>query len=530
MSHRADYPMEAICLRAIQGWLCDGWGEEFNNLGNILSHGVQDDGNSCGVALINTLEHALYTDTEIFQHRHRRMHRMQLFVHLGGAQLRAVQWHDYKRKPCLLYLQSPRASSRRPEIATSHISTGDELALNDFNFPDMSDWVLTDSAPLPSTPPPLPSAPRTPPPLLLPAPLTPLLPLLSAPHTPPLPPSSPSAPCTSPLPPSSAPCSPLLPLDTLPLPQSSVLHTLPGSTASRPDVLASDLSSPPTIRRDTSSSQLPPVPRKKLSKIVPENQLQSGLFKFFRKLTPAEAEQQRVEQAEHARMLYEKDAADAAHTQRIAEADKVAHRRELERVRQANKRARDKEARNQQEKEDAKVCLLLIFAMDAHILLQVSITDVLIPANNLIASGDPRIAELSRPRRDFKEEQRLERKTSLHTGRKRKREATDATLVNWTSPMLWSQIEAAAREAGPSMSPTEIVRLLKARNPKDFARLTTQVLGSYIQRPANLNERPRWKDSVIRRVGYRPGGHTTRSGMLVCGDTASANEVADIPC
>jgi hypothetical protein len=137
---------------------------------------------------------------------------------------------------------------------------------------------------------------------------------------------------------------------------------------------------------------------------------------------------------------------------------------------------------------------------------------VIRPENNKIAEGDPLTAENSRPRRAFKEEMRQDRDSR---GRKRKHEATTAKLVNWKVPHLWSQIEAAAREVGSSMSPAAIVRILKQRNPKDFASLHPQVLGTYMDKPTNLNERRKWKDSVLAEVGYRPGGQSTRAGVLV---------------
>jgi hypothetical protein len=137
--------------------------------------------------------------------------------------------------------------------------------------------------------------------------------------------------------------------------------------------------------------------------------------------------------------------------------------------------------------------------------------DVLLPENNSIASGDPRTAERSRPRCEFKEVEHTEHCNPR--GRKRKHEPADAKNVNWTVPHLWTQIEAAARNAGPEMSPTDIVRILQTRNPADFNHLTSQVLGSYIERPALASSR--WKSRVLERVGFRPGGHATRSGVLV---------------
>ncbi|VDC03846.1 unnamed protein product [Peniophora sp. CBMAI 1063] len=74
----------------------------------------------------------------------------------------------------------------------------------------------------------------------------------------------------------------------------------------------------------------------------------------------------------------------------------------------------------------------------------------------------------------------------------------------------------AARDCGPWMRPAEIVKCLQCRNPHDFAALTPQVLGQYIERPRDAF--PRWRPEVIQRVeargGIRPGGHSQHCGVL----------------
>ncbi|TFY75668.1 hypothetical protein EWM64_g8344, partial [Hericium alpestre] len=125
------------------------------------------------------------------------------------------------------------------------------------------------------------------------------------------------------------------------------------------------------------------------------------------------------------------------------------------------------------------------------------------------ASSNP--AEKSRPYREFKE---LAREDRDPRGRKRKHGAQVAKRENWTNPLLFEQIINAGREAGPHLSATEIVKILQRRNPVHFARLTSQVLGRYIERP--IDGLPRWKESILQRVehGMKPGGQTTRSGVL----------------
>lgn len=122
-------------------------------------------------------------------------------------------------------------------------------------------------------------------------------------------------------------------------------------------------------------------------------------------------------------------------------------------------------------------------------------------------------AESSRPFRLFKE---LARQNCDSRGRKRKNGPTTTARFNWINPAIFQQIVAAAREVGPSMSPREIVNILHSRNPAQFSRLTAQVLGRWIERPRN--GAARWKDKVLERVklGNKPHGLVTRSGILVC--------------
>lgn len=100
-------------------------------------------------------------------------------------------------------------------------------------------------------------------------------------------------------------------------------------------------------------------------------------------------------------------------------------------------------------------------------------------------------------------------------GRKRKRDPVDARRFNWIHPLVFQQIDNAAREVGPQMSPLAIVNLLRHRNPQQFFRLTPQVLGRWIER--TKHGAPRWKDKVLGRVqmGNKPHGLVTRSGILV---------------
>ena len=122
------------------------------------------------------------------------------------------------------------------------------------------------------------------------------------------------------------------------------------------------------------------------------------------------------------------------------------------------------------------------------------------------------LAEASRPHRAFRE--------SLHDpdscGRKRKPEnmiPTDAVCVNWQHPLLWSQIILAATKVGYTMSPIAIAMELKRRNPGQFAKITPQVIGTWIDRSSTC---PVWKPEVIQRAqkGNQPPGHVNRRNIL----------------
>jgi hypothetical protein len=128
-----------------------------------------------------------------------------------------------------------------------------------------------------------------------------------------------------------------------------------------------------------------------------------------------------------------------------------------------------------------------------------------------------KIAEDSRPQRQFKEN---ERKTNKPSGRKQlpQNAKEDAKQVNWTNPLIWPHIQSAVRKAGgPVWSPAAICRAAKHSAPEIFDRLTPQVVGTWIDREAKAKGINKWKDSVLERVekGAAPGGESTRAGILV---------------
>lgn len=84
-------------------------------------------------------------------------------------------------------------------------------------------------------------------------------------------------------------------------------------------------------------------------------------------------------------------------------------------------------------------------------------------------------------------------------------------------PIIWVQIDAAAKRAGYPWSPKHIVDIAQKANPSLFKTLTRQVLGRWIDQDAKLKGVFKWKDSVLEDVkhGNSPRGQTTRRGILV---------------
>lgn len=127
-----------------------------------------------------------------------------------------------------------------------------------------------------------------------------------------------------------------------------------------------------------------------------------------------------------------------------------------------------------------------------------------------------KLAEDSRPRRQFKEDQKAHKKPQ---GRKRKAENTpkNSKKVNWMNPLLWPMIELAAVKAGKPWKPSEICRQARLLYPDTFRTLTEQVVGRWIDTKARDLGIHKWKDEVLAQVpsGAAPGGQSTRAGVLV---------------
>ncbi|RDB29720.1 hypothetical protein Hypma_014168 [Hypsizygus marmoreus] len=123
------------------------------------------------------------------------------------------------------------------------------------------------------------------------------------------------------------------------------------------------------------------------------------------------------------------------------------------------------------------------------------------------------VAEKSRPRRQYKEDARKKKKLC---GQKCQQDPESAVRINWFIPLLWDQIENAARRAGKPWSPRRIVYEAQKLNSDSFARLMEQVVGRWIDPIAKAAGVSKWKEMVMKQVANRsaPGGETTRAGIL----------------
>ncbi|PPR08056.1 hypothetical protein CVT24_010855 [Panaeolus cyanescens] len=80
-----------------------------------------------------------------------------------------------------------------------------------------------------------------------------------------------------------------------------------------------------------------------------------------------------------------------------------------------------------------------------------------------------------------------------------------ASYYNWLTPITWPLIQAAGAAAGPTMSRTEIARILQARHGAIFRNIHPNTIDGWIDRKSG--PRPVWSSKVLRRVqeeGFNP--------------------------
>ncbi|QRV77889.1 Ulp1 protease family, carboxy-terminal catalytic domain protein [Ceratobasidium sp. AG-Ba] len=131
------------------------------------------------------------------------------------------------------------------------------------------------------------------------------------------------------------------------------------------------------------------------------------------------------------------------------------------------------------------------------------------------SSGTSKLAEISRPARAYKDqEKKLRRQKSGN--RDKPYNPAPAVRVNWANPLLWGPIDTAAQKEGFPWSSTGIVRRVKQFDPVMFASLRPQRISSW--RDRNYPNELRWKESHLRAVARGNSASTSPPGgsVLVC--------------
>lgn len=126
------------------------------------------------------------------------------------------------------------------------------------------------------------------------------------------------------------------------------------------------------------------------------------------------------------------------------------------------------------------------------------------------------VAEITRPKRQIVSHMPKDPKGR---GRKRKRENCKRVKVNWKNPLVFALIKEAQREVRKidrreEWSPSAIVKRCQAKSFLIFKRLTSQVLGRYIDRSGPS---PTWSTAIldeVERNGTMPHSMSTRIGIL----------------
>ena len=133
-------------------------------------------------------------------------------------------------------------------------------------------------------------------------------------------------------------------------------------------------------------------------------------------------------------------------------------------------------------------------------------------------TDDYRLAELSRPRREFKETLRGKAKvtSSKKCGRKRQHFAKDSVKMNWMTPFVHRQVNQVIQKVGYPYSPKEIVRRLRILDPALYSRLRPQRISAW--RDRSVTSSFKWRDSILAAAtkGNAPGGVVNRSHIFVC--------------
>ncbi|KAF7331324.1 hypothetical protein MKEN_00009900 [Mycena kentingensis (nom. inval.)] len=140
-------------------------------------------------------------------------------------------------------------------------------------------------------------------------------------------------------------------------------------------------------------------------------------------------------------------------------------------------------------------------------------------ADEHINNPNKRLPEQSRPFRQFTEEKRQGNKLS---GRKRlaHNAPVDAVRIRWHNPLIWQQCLLAFEKARWPWRPCDVVREARQINPPLFSRLTTQVVGRWIDRSRTTQRGGIvWAETVERSLALQSRSAIRIGGVGILLDT-----------
>ena len=118
---------------SLQRWLKSMFGQKFSCNRNLIEHGTQMDGYSCGIILGNTVEHAINV-TPIWKHRWAIVKRLCWFWCLakGANNVKGNQPE----------ITSSKLSKATKKALMENVELSISIALGDHNFPDLTQFAL----------------------------------------------------------------------------------------------------------------------------------------------------------------------------------------------------------------------------------------------------------------------------------------------------------------------------------------------------------------------------------------------------
>lgn len=83
-------PAPKDALKSIQSWLKKRFGSTYQNTGDMLSHGNQDNFTDCGILAANTAAHDIFAD-KLWSPATKALNRAMWFVNLSEAHINYVR-------------------------------------------------------------------------------------------------------------------------------------------------------------------------------------------------------------------------------------------------------------------------------------------------------------------------------------------------------------------------------------------------------------------------------------------------------